>query len=149
METITGDSYKLIKYLVDVKDKTKLFDISEHKEKRSLSQNAYSWKLSNQLADKLGLSKEAMHFQLLKDYGQSEKVSVLSSIDLTGYCDYCEEIGKSTLNGKEFTHYKIYKPTHEMNSKEMSVFIDGLVQECENVGIPTLTREEIEGMKLI
>lgn len=149
MESITGDPYRLIKYLVDIPDKTKLYDLNEHKEKRSLSQNAYSWKLSNQLADKLGMSKETMHFQLLKDYGQSEKVSVLSNINLKGYCTYIEEIGHSSLNGKEFTHYKVYKPTHEMDSKEMSIFIDGLIQECENVGIPTLTKEEIERMKLI
>lgn len=119
------------------------------KKSRSLSQNSYSWKLTVELANKLNISKEELHFRLLQDYGQSEIISVQSSININGFFEYYKEIGKSNLNGKEFIHYKIYKPTHKMDTYEMSVFIDGLVSECENVGIPTLTAEEIKGLKLV
>jgi hypothetical protein len=30
----------------------------------------------------------------------------------------------------------------------MSIFIDGIIQDCEQQGIPTLTKEEIERMRL-
>lgn len=119
------------------------------KKSRSLSQNSYSWTLTNQLAEKLRLSKEEVHFRLLQDYGVSEIISVLSNINIKDYFEYYKEIGTSELNGKKFTHYKIYKPTHKMDSQEMAVFIDGLIHECENVGIPTLTKTEIERLKLI
>jgi hypothetical protein len=29
----------------------------------------------------------------------------------------------------------------------MGIFIDGIIHECENVGIPTLTKEQIEKLK--
>lgn len=118
------------------------------KKSRSLSQNSYSWKLTVELANKLNISKEELHFRLLQDYGQSEIISVQSNININGFFEYYKEIGKSNLNGKEFTHYKIYKPTHKMDSYEMSIFINGLVSECENVGIPTLTPQEIAKLDL-
>ena len=60
METITGNIFQITTKLMNLpqEDKLKLFDVSEHKEKRSLSQNAYFWKLCSLLADKLNLSKE-------------------------------------------------------------------------------------------
>ena len=40
----------------------------------------------------------------------------------------------------------IYKPTRKYDSREMSVFIDGIVQECRNLGIETLEDLEIKQM---
>ena len=84
---------------------------------------------------------------MLKDYGQSEIVSILSSINPIGYFKYYEEVGTSVLNGKEFTHYKIFKGTSEYNTKEMSIFIDGVVQEAKQLDIETKTPEEIDRLK--
>ena len=39
-------------------DKDKLFEIKEHKEKRSLSQNAYAWKLITEIGNAIRKSKE-------------------------------------------------------------------------------------------
>lgn len=50
---------------------------------------------------------------------------------------------------KSNNHYKIFKGSSEFNTLEMKIFIDGIIQECENVGIPTLTDEEIRKMRLI
>ena len=36
-----------------------------------------------------------------------------------------------------------------MDTKEMSIYLDGIIQEAENLGIPTLTEEQIKAMKLI
>ena len=81
---------------------------------------------------------------MLKAYGQSEIISMLSTISPIGYFKYYEEIGTGIVNGKEFTHYKIYKGSSEYNSKEMSIFIDGIVQDCNSVGIQTMSDEEIK-----
>ena len=51
------------------------------------------------------------------------------------------------LNGKEFTHYRIYKGTSEYNTREMSIFIDGVVHEAQNLDIETKTPAEIERIK--
>ena len=129
-------------------DREKIFEIKEFKERRTLTQNSYMWKLITELANKTNISKEDMYMQMLKDYGQSEIISMLSSINPNGYFKYFESIGTGIVNNKEFTHYRIYKGSSEYNTIEMKYLLDGIIQECENVGIPTLTINEIQNMKL-
>ena len=143
---MTGKAKDIINWLFN-QDKDKIYEIKEYKEKRSLNANNYAWKLITEIGNKLLKSKEEVYLQMLKDYGQSEIVSILSSIDPIGYFKYYEEIGTSVLNGKEFTHYKIFKGTSEYNTKEMSIFIDGVVEEAKQLDIETKTPEDIERLK--
>lgn len=144
-----GNAKELIDYLLEFVSTDKTFKLKEVKTLRSLSQNSYSWVLTQKLADKLRISKEELHEKLLEDYGQSSIISVRSDINVGDYFDYYKKLGESQLKGKTFAHYKIYKPTHKMNTKEMAIFIDGLVAECEEQGIPTLNIDKIKEMKLI
>lgn len=143
-----GDSQAIIQWLFN-QDRDKIFEIKEYKEKRSLSQNAYAWKLITEIGNRVGKSKEEIYFDMLKHYGQSEIVSIISEVNPTGYFKYYEAIGTGTINNKEFTHYKIYKGSSEFDSKEMSIFIDGVIQECEQLGITTLTPDEIARLEVI
>lgn len=122
-------------------------DLSEHKEKRSLNANAYAWTLIGKIADVLRASKDEIYLKMLKTYGQSEIVSILSNIDISGYFKYYEVAGTSTLNNKEFTHYKIFKGSSEYDTKEMSILIDGIVSEAKDLNIETLPPYEIERIK--
>lgn len=117
------------------------------RKKRSLNANAYAWKLITDIADVLRASKEDVYIQMLKRYGQSELISVLSHIPIGGYVKYYEEAGESTLNGKAFTHYRVYKGSSEFDTREMAVLIDGIVSEAKELDIPTETPDEIERMK--
>ena len=144
-----GNAKAIIQWLFDQQDAEKLYEIKEKKSKRSLTANAYYWSLLNQLASVMRASSEEVHFMMLKRYGVCEVVSVRSDIKVDGYFRYYEAIGKSDLDGKEFTHYKIYKGSSEMDSKEFSILLDGLISECEGVGIPTLTKTEVERLKYI
>lgn len=145
---MTGTPLQIIQWLYN-QDKDKKFTIKEFKEKRSLDQNAYAWKLITEIGNVLRKSKEEVYLQMLKDYGQNEIVSILSSINPIGYFRYYEKIGTGIVNNKEFTHYKIFKGSSEFDSKEMSIFIDGIVQECKQLGISTLTPDEIAQLKFI
>ena len=144
-----GNAKAIIQWLFDQQDAEKLYEIKEKKSKRSLTANAYYWSLLNQLASVMRTSSEEVHFMMLRRYGVCEVVSVRSGINIKGYFKYFEEIGKSDLDGKEFCHYKIYKGSSEMDSKEFSVLLDGLISECEEVGIPTLTPDEVEKLRFI
>lgn len=121
--------------------------IDKYREKRSLNANNYAWKLLTEIGNVMRMSKEDVYFIMLKRYGQSEMISVLSHIPITQYVKYCEEAGESTLNGKQFTHYKVYKGSSEFDKKEMSIFIDGIVQEAQDLGIDTTTPDEIARLK--
>ena len=143
---MVGNSQEIIQWLFS-QDREKQFEIKEHKEKRSLNANAYAWHLIGEIANALRKSKNEVYLQMLQDYGQQEVISMLSEINIKGFFKYWKKIGTSVLNGKEFTHYKIYKGTSEYDTKEMSIFIDGVVQEAEQLNIPTKTPEQIEALK--
>lgn len=143
-----GKPIQIIQFLYN-QDKDTLFEIKEHKEKRSLSQNAYAWKLITELANQLRKSKEEVYMQMLKDYGQSEIVVILSKVNPHGYFKYYDKVRDIIIKGNQFTQYKIYKGSSEYDSKEMSIFIDGIIQECQNVGIETMTFDEIARLNLI
>lgn len=141
-----GDAQQVIQWLFN-QDKAKVFEIKEHREKRSLNANNYAWQLIGKIADVLRTSKDEVYLQMLKRYGQSEAVSVLSDIDVTGYFKYFSVMGESTLQNKRFTHYRIYKGSSEYDTREMSVLIDGIVSEAKILEIETLPTSEIERMK--
>lgn len=146
--TFTGNKAQITQFLYKL-DKDTVWDIKIEKsgKKRSLNANAYSWVLQNEIANVLRESKEKIHFDMLKEYGQREQVNMLASINVAGYFDYYEEVGTFKQNGNTFKSYLIYKGTHKYNSKEMAIFIDGLVQEARNLGIETL--EDIQINELI
>lgn len=137
-----GTPLEIIAWLTSQPEKK--FEVKEYHEKRSLSANAYAWALINKIADALRKSKEDVYFQMLKDYGQSEFVSVRSDINVKGYFKHYEEYGTGHVGGKEFTHYKVYKGSSEYDSREMSVLIDGIIQEAQQLGIETITPAEKE-----
>lgn len=145
---MVGKPIDIIQWLYN-QDKNKKFEIKEKREKRSLSQNSYAWELITKIGNVLRKSKEEVYLQMLKDYGQSEIVSILSSIEPKGYFKYYEKIGTGIVNNKEFTHYKILKGSSEFDSKEMTILIDGIIQECKQLGIETLTPDEISKLKII
>jgi hypothetical protein len=121
--------------------------IDKYREKRSLNANSYAWALLTEIGNVLRLSKEDVYFKMLKEYGQSELISVKAHIPIGEYVDYCEEAGESTLNGKLFKHYKVYKGSSEFDKREMAIFIDGIVQEAKQLGIDTRTPDEIAKLK--
>ena len=122
-------------------------EAKQFRQKRSLNANAYAWKLITDIADVLRLAKDEVYLHMLKRYGQSELISVLSHIPIGGYVKYYEQAGESVLNGKTFTHYRVYKGSSEFDTREMAVLIDGIVSEAKALDIPTETPAEIERMK--
>lgn len=132
-----GDSYKLIKELPDKSIDAVYTDIP----------NNYAWKLLTEIGNVLRASKDEIYLKMLKRYGQSELISVLSHIPIEHYVKYYEEAGESKLNGKMFTHYRVYKGSSDFDSREMSIFIDGVVSEAKELGIQTETPDEIARMK--
>lgn len=123
--------------------------IDKFRQKRSLNANAYAWLLIGKIGDATRLSKEEVYFRMLKRYGQSEMISALAHIPITEYVKYSEEAGESVLNGKLFKHYRVYKGSSEFDTKEMSIFIDGIVTEAQDLGIQTDTPEQIAKMKAL
>lgn len=124
-------------------------EINPYREKRSLNANAYCWKLLTEIANIVRASKDDVYLIMLKRYGQREMISVQAHIPISEYVKYCEEVGESALNGKLFKHYFVYKGSSEFDTREMSIFIDGVVSEAKELGIQTMTPNEIAKMKAL
>ena len=142
-----GNSQAIIQWLFQQNDLKKKFEIKEYRHKRSRNQNSYCWELIGQIAASLRKSKEEVYFDMLRDYGQSEIISVRADIDISGYFKYYEEAGRGEANGKEFIHYKIYKGSSEYDTREMTIFLDGVIQEAQALDIDTLTPTQIAELK--
>ncbi len=149
--TIPKDQKNVIEPLYELltDDKVKVCKIDHYRKKRSLNSNSYAWALITQIADKLRADKEEIYFQMLKRYGPSSVVSVVEEAAevFKKSVKYCEELGQSVLNGKNFVHIKVYMGSSEFDTKQMSIFIDGIVNEATELKIPTMTPSEIEKLK--
>lgn len=148
----------IISFLINEKD----FDLSEyascdlditikkHKEKRSLDANAYAWVLMSKLAGVLHTSKEEVYEEMLHRYGELYKdddgyvtVTVKSNVDMSKIDGHWMRYKD---NGK-FTSYMMIKGSSNYDTPEMSKFVDGIVSECKELGIETLTPDELERIK--
>lgn len=127
--------------LVDL-DKDKLYELKEYKPIRNKKQNAKYWKMLYELAKKLNISVEELHFQMLKDFSKRTDIMVKHGIELKGI-KYLEK--RSTIrreDGQLFDIYYYYTPSHELDISEFAFLMTGLIQECEQQGIDTVSPDE-------
>ena len=141
--------------LMEIPDGEVDIEIKKHREKRSTNANAYFHVLVGKIADKLNISKAKCKNILLGKYGQREILddgpiilSIYEYIDMYEREDiHCIPVGHGMVNGKDFTHWVVLKPSHEYDTKEMSILIDGTVSDAKDLGIETLTPEELKRME--
>lgn len=134
--------------------------ISEFKKKRSLDANSYYWLLLSKLSKKLKISLPYCHNLMLRRYGTLEEFDgkpVLILIqDTEESCRKADESEtyhikptsqvKEGKDGLMYRTYLLLKGSHQYNTAEMSSLIEGLIDECKQVGIPTATPNEVANM---
>lgn len=125
------------------------YEISRERKKRSLNANAYAWQLITKIGDVLRISKDDVYLDMLKAYGQGGAISVEERFaeNFKRTYKYFESLGKSQLKGKTFEHFRFWVGSSEYNTAEMSILIDGIVQEAKQLRIETLTPLELERLK--
>lgn len=127
---LTSKKIELIDYIRDELKDDVVYDcrITKHRDKRSAEQNALAWAYITEIANELRRDKFDIYFEMLKRYGQSFIIATELDEDLLGtYFKYYE-----SLPGGQ---YIIYRGSSEYDSYEMTVFIDGIISEAEEMGI--------------
>ena len=128
-------------------------EIKLHREKRSLDANAYFWVLCGKLAVALGLPKDDVYRQIVRQVGAFEVLPIRADIadrfpsiwGSNGIGFITEEIGPSrTL--PNYINFRCYYGSHCYDSSEMSRLIDYIIDECRSVGIETLPPEKLKSM---
>lgn len=121
------------------------FKISKHREKRSLDANAYYWVLVGKISEALHQDKQKIHLLMLKSYGVIYQMATPTRE--IGGIKYFELDGIREKDGKRIYIYNIYKPSSEMNTKEMAKLIDGVVETAKDMDIETMTPDELKILK--
>ncbi len=127
----------------------------KYRKKRSLDANAYSWVLLDKIAKETGSTSEEVYEEMLRRYGyplydEDEKpviISLKAEIDISTLDIHLKLIGEGHVQDKLFKHYKVIRGQSTYDTKEMATFIDGIVSDAKELGIETLTPDELERMK--
>ena len=140
-----------------LKDIDKLaIKVDKYRKKRSLDANSYFHVLVGKIADVHNISKAYCKNILISKYGQiefvdTEMVVIKTNIPPEQMLEqetlHCLPCGVKVENGKEVNFYRVYRGSHSYDSREMSLLIDGTVEEAKALGIETVTDEEIRKMK--
>lgn len=146
-----------IKALIEnVIDKNIDVTIDKHHEKKTDPQRKYFWELVKLIREALknGQTEQDIYCTLLHDYGISDWLAIPEDQIkvIKPYYRIIEEKGESTLTtpkGKviEVKQLKCWKGLSEYNKEEACMLIDGAVEECKALGIPTDTPDELNRMK--
>lgn len=131
--------------------------VKKKTEKRSLDANAYYWSLLNKLANVLKISNNYCHNVMLRRYGVLEEIDgkpwyvvIPDTEEAEKTADEADKYHiKPTSNVREgsdgimYRTYMMLKGSHEYDTAEMSRLISGLVDECKQFGIETLSPIEL------
>jgi hypothetical protein len=142
---ITGTVKKLIPKMLEL-DQNKIYELKEYKEKRTLNQNSYYWKLLNELSSKLKISSDELHFELIKKSCPFEEYLVPYEANLRGI-EYYIEKGKIERNGKLFKTIRVYVGSSRLETVEFGILLDNLIEECKLQNIETMTESELAKMR--
>lgn len=146
-----GKPEELVRWLFN-QDKEKVFEIKEHKAKRSLNANAYCWVLMNKIADAIKSTKEEVYREYIKNKGIFRLITMNKDATNT-FIKVWQEKGLGWICDISESKYEgmvdvvAYYGTSSYNTKQMANFIDYVVDEAKNLGIETLPPDEIERLK--
>ena len=142
---LIGTPKYLITKLLDL-NPDKEYEIKEHKKKRTRNQNSYYWELLNQLSKKLRIPQEELHFELIKRSCPFTEILVPDEADLRAI-EYYEERGKLKKNDKLYKIIRVYVGSSKLNTTEMGILLDNLIEECKLQGIETMTPQELAKLR--
>lgn len=148
---IQADRQSISQFCSEMKDGKKYqAELKEFRKKRSLDANAYFWTLCGNLSAKLGISKEIIYRQYIKDVGDNYTIVPIrnDAVDKwiknwqeKGLGWVCEIIGESKLEG--YTNIITYYGSSTYDSAQMSRLISLVVEDCKEQGIETMTPQEL------
>lgn len=129
------------------------YECTKKRKKRSLQANAYFHVLCQKVAEKTNQSTTEVKNQIISDYGQVDmdcgEIILRDDIDwrrLETLHVHPTTATRTLDNGKLYRVYYIMRGSHTYDTKEMSILIEGIVQEAKAVGVETLTDSELERM---
>ena len=128
------------------KDKELDISIKEYKEDRSKQANAYIWVVLQEMADLTHTTKEELYKKYIREKGLFRVVKVNNDAVQTLIKTWSDRglgwVSEPYSKDEEFTELIMYYGSSSYNTKQMSTFIDYIVQDAKELGIDITTLEE-------
>ena len=138
----------------DLKDIEKLsIEIKPFRARRSLDANAYCWVLIDKIAENQCVSKEEVYREAIKSIGGNSEIVCVKNEAVERLCEGWRRNGigwqTDTFPSKidNCTNVILYYGSSVYDTKQMSLLLDNIIQDCNALGIATETPEMIERMK--
>ena len=164
-EEIIGKALDIITHLMDV-DKEQLWKLSPYKKKKSLSQLGYYWQLTGELAKKTHVSSNRIHNIHLRQLAQIDMDYMyrMGGKPTTVFIPDTDEAEYEALEQEKFhikptsairkgsdnidyRGYIVLRGCSTFDVEEMNALLSLVIQDCQAVGINTMTPNEIAHMK--
>lgn len=123
--------------------------MTKHRNRRSLDSNAYAWVLMQKIAEAINSDRWSVYLDMLQKYSRDFTFVICkeNAIDkLKELYRTCIDLGEVNVNGTEGHQMQVFFGSSTFDSKSMSVFIDGIVSECKELGIETLPPDMLARM---
>lgn len=144
-----NEEYELTE-LDRIKDSELTIKATKKRNRRSLDSNAYAWTLMQKIAEAVNSDKWSVYLACLQKYSRAFTHVIVKPEALDAMKDLyrtCIDLGEITINGQSGHQLQVFFGSSTFDTKEMSVFIDGIVSECKELGIETLPPAELQRMK--
>lgn len=137
------------KQLESITDKLLTITAKIFRNKRSRDANSYSWVLMQKIAEDQHTDKWSVYLEMLGRYGAFTHIIVRPGVVDRVVSEWrtVKNLGEVTVSGQTGIQLQCYFGSSTYDTKEMSVFIEGIVSECHELGIETATPEELDRMK--
>lgn len=137
------------------KKKPKAYDLTvkEHRKKRSLDANAYAWVLINKLADAERIPPTLVYKNAIQNISGNNEIIPIREEAVEMFREVwqkqglgwpCVDMGPSKIPG--YRNLQAYYGSSTYDTRQMSMLIDSLVQDCKALDIETLSEEKLSAM---
>lgn len=121
------------------------------KNRRSMNANAYLWVLCGKIADKIRATKEDVYRKAVREAGSwidgvfshADVAGIMAAWGANGIGWFCEHLHQTN----NMASMRFYKGSSVYDGEEMRRLIDYVVDEAQELGIETMTPDELERLK--
>lgn len=135
--------------------KPKAYDLTvkEHRKKRSLDANAYAWVLIGKLADTMRMPPTDVYKNAIQNIGGNYEVIPIRDEAVEKFKEVwekqglgwpCVDMGPSKI--PSYRNLRAYYGSSTYDTRQMSLLIDALIQDCKALDIETLSDEKLSAM---
>lgn len=120
--------------------------LEKWREKRSLNANNLLWEYIDRIAEKLRTDRWSVYLKALRDYGTASYIVVNpEALDyLKATIRETEVLGDIEVNGRKGVQVACYHGSSQMDTKQFSRLLDGVLQDAKDLGIETPDEERLK-----